>query len=145
MSRYEEIVSCKNKLHHELRDIYPCYTGSSVCTAIALAVACDIDYDLAIYAIYDTLGKRPGSFGWDPFIDEVIPALGYKATRVPLWAYRARTVGRLEKDGELGEGSFIIACSGYRHAVGMVNGVVEDYTKGRRHRIQRVYRITKEI
>ena len=137
MKTYEDIRVQASHVDH-LREIMPSYQDSGVCTAVAMAATLDIDFDMAIYTIQDTLGNRPGTFGWNAY-GRCFEALGYRLT--PFREYTAKTVTTLERDPFLRKGRFVVSVSQGRHAVALVDGKVIDWSEGRRHRIHRIWKI----
>jgi len=120
-----------------IRSFCPEYQGTGNCTAIALCAVTGMGFDEAVYSLYDSTGKPPGFFGWPAYL-RAVDALGYKMTQTI--RYTAKTLITAERCPLLAKGRYILSVSGGRHAVGMVDGKVIDWSEGRRHRIDAVYK-----
>lgn len=121
-----------------LESVCPTFQDSGCCTAIAMSALLDQDFDVSLYALMEVTGKRPGAFGWTPYL-RTYAALGFDV--IPQEEYTAKTVTTLERDPALSQGRFLISVSGGRHAVAMVDGKVIDWTEGRRYRIHKIWKI----
>ncbi len=120
-----------------IKSFCPEYQGTGNCTAIALCALTGMGFDEAVYSLYDSTGKPPGRFGWLAY-QRAVQNLGYSMTETGI--YTAKTLITAERDPYLARGRYILSVSGGRHAVGMVDGKVIDWSNGRRHRIHRVYK-----
>jgi hypothetical protein len=114
------------------------------CTVKAVSIACQIPYSEA-HGYLKALGRRKGC-GWFPnnhqrrkrghvsgYIDN-LDFLGIEYERVSVVS---KTVSQIEK--ELRTGHYMVHVRG--HVLALVDGKVQDWTEGRRHRIVSVYKI----
>lgn len=106
------------------------------CTVKAVAIACNVAYRVAHKAMANQ-GRKNRQGSYVPNIHRAIESLGYKVERVET---TAKTVTTLEKDSALRKGHFVAYIS--RHILAVKDGVVEDWSRGSRRRIESVYRVT---
>lgn len=105
------------------------------CVVIALAIASGKPYD-EVHAILKRHGRkdRRGAFYGTIFnaVKEVSPKAIHNCIRKPCGGqYTPRTIGKA-----LPKGNYVVLFN--RHAAAMVDGVIEDWSKGRRMRVERV-------
>jgi hypothetical protein len=133
MSKSTELmrtVWAESSAHNEHRD----------CTVKALTVATGLPYAECHKALADA-GRKPRKGAHIFQMKDAAKALGFTMERYT-GRIQAKTVITAERDGTLHAlGRVILSTSG--HVVGMVDGNVIDWTKGRRHRIQGVYRVRR--
>ena len=113
------------------------------CTVKAVSIACQIPYHEA-HRYLSKLGRRKGR-GWFPndhnrkgrnvsgYIDN-LDSLGFEHEKISV---ASRTVSQIER--ELRSGHYMVHVSG--HVLALVDGKVQDWTEGRRHRVKSVYKI----
>ena len=112
------------------------------CTVIATAIACRIPYPEA-HEMVRMMGRPNRQGFYTNIIAESLPQFGYEAIELKRIKqkngslYTPKTIGK-----KLKSGYYICQVNG--HAFAVVNGVVEDWTDGRRHRIKRIWKIKKK-
>jgi len=111
------------------------------CAVKAVALTCRVPYGVA-HVTLKQLGRSNGR-GTPIFMtEEAIEKLGYemvelKRNRQPGGSrYTPKTIGERLKRGYW-------LCRVRHHIFAVVNGMVLDWTDGRQHRIERIYRVTK--
>ena len=124
-----------------LKTVCPEYTDGGNCTAIAMSALLEQDFDVSVYVLRELTGKAPGNFGWRLYLG-AFATLGYSMEQVS--DFTAKTVTSLVRDPLPGKGRYLLSVSGGRHAVAMVDGKVIDWTEGRRHRIERIWKVEKQ-
>ena len=135
-----------DEIHQQMADIEylktvcPEYTDGN-CTAVAMSALLEQDFDVSVYVLRELTGRAPGNFGWPSYIRAFV-RMGYSME--PVSDFTAKTVTSLVRDPLLGKGRYLVSVSGGRHAVAMVDGKVIDWTEGRRHRIERIWKVDKE-
>jgi hypothetical protein len=75
-------------------------------------------------------------------VEKVANHFGYKATKLNIRDYKKS--GYMTPNNctqYLDKGSYLLGCRG--HVLALKNGIVEDWTKGRKHYIQELYKIEK--
>jgi hypothetical protein len=106
------------------------------CTVKAIAITCDVPYKVAHKALANEGRKsRCGSY-WSQQV-RAINSLGYALETV---GHTAKTINQVKSDRVVQNGYFLAYVRG--HVAAVVNGKVEDWTDGRRHRIQKVFKVT---
>lgn len=121
------------------------------CAVTAYVALTGEDYGTAEYILGEYAGyRRKGAVsswdqdhpdqGWSG-IRKGLEAMGYTVTKLSFWQYGAKTLITLERDPLLKEGRYLVAVSGGRHAVALVDGKVVDYSQGRRHHIKAIWRV----
>ena len=132
--RYEK--ACKSRLAKADRNN---------CAVIATSIVARVPYNVA-YNKYKEFGRKNGRGVYTPIIHNVINQLGCELTEItnkngkPLkqkngYNYTVNTIAERLKHG------YYLVCV-KDHCLAVVNGVVEDWTEGRRHRVESVYRVT---
>jgi len=106
------------------------------CTVKAIAITCDVPYKVAHKALANE-GRRNRCGSYRHQQVNAIKALGYDLEPVEV---TAKTMTKIKSDAAVSAGYFLAYVRG--HVAAVVNGKVEDWTDGRRHRIQKVYKIT---
>jgi hypothetical protein len=113
------------------------------CSVCAVSVACQIPYKEA-HEYLRSLG-RPKGRGWywrthlrgqrliSGYVDN-LKRIGFEHEQIE---FKSKTVATIGK--ELREGHYLVHVKG--HVLALVNGKVEDWSEGRRHRILNVVRI----
>ena len=105
------------------------------CSVKAVSIACDVSYSVAHKAL--RLQGRPNGKGVNMLqIIRAVVSIGYSMERV---VFRAKTVATIGRDSNLYNGYYIANVRG--HVAAVVNGKVEDWTDGRRHKLLAVYKI----
>ena len=106
------------------------------CTVKAISIACDVPYKVAHKALANE-GRRNrcGCYGHQQ--KAAIKALGFK---VEMKDVTAKTMGTVARDKAVQDGHFLVYVRA--HVAAVVNGKVEDWTEGRRHRVISVYKVT---
>ncbi len=121
------------ELYHLARKFYK---DSNCCAVVALAITCQVSFGKAF-----NTAKRNGRVTgrgtpWHT-IHNSYKDLGYKLVRVRC---EAKTVASLEKHLS-NKGRFLVHVRG--HVLAFDDGVVKDWSEGRRHRIKDVWKIVK--
>lgn len=113
------------------------------CTVKAVAIACQIPYKEA-HQYLRNLGRKRGC-GWyesdhwrgmrhiSGYVDN-LHKIGVEHEQIEV---RSKTVSQIVN--ELKSGHYMVKVRG--HILALVDGKVEDWTAGRRHRVQKVYKI----
>ena len=107
------------------------------CGVIALAIATGESY-IDAHAAFELAGRVRGD---GVFIRELRASaviLGYKLTKIE--NHTIKTINRAEKEFT-DIGRFILSTS--THLAAMIDGVVHDWTRGRSHRITRIFKVEK--
>lgn len=141
MRTYESIKSQMQDVPY-LKTVCPEFRESGNCTAIAMSALLDQDFDVSVYALREFTGKAPGEFGW-PSYRRAFEGLGYQLEKTT--SFTAKTVTTLERDPALKQGRYLVSVSGGRHAVALVDGKVIDWTEGRRHRIEKIWKVERDV
>ena len=106
------------------------------CTVKAISIACDVPYKVAHKALANE-GRKPRCGSYRHQQARAIKALGFDLEPIKV---TAKTMVKLKSDTAVDTGYFLAYVSG--HVAAVVNGKIEDWTDGRRHRIQTVCKIT---
>lgn len=107
----------------------------SDCSVKAVAIACDVAYKVAHKALANS-GRRDRE-GVPMFkIKHALDLLGYRLDGIMV---AAKTVASIPKDKAFSDGFFMVVVS--RHVLAVKDGKVEDWTDGRRNRIQAAFRV----
>lgn len=126
MQTYGSIQDARNAKHE-----------SNDCAVCAVAISTGTEYDRA-HALLAQLGRRPRGRTSMAAILKAITLLGFEAIDVT-HLVRARTVSQVPR--HLIAGSYMVGTAG--HVLAVKDGVVEDWTAGRQHRVRKVWRIVK--
>lgn len=115
--------------HHETND----------CTVKAIAIACDVPYAVAHKAL-KIQGRlnRKGAYRHQQV--KAIQSLGFKAISVP---FTASTVTSLKFEPAVAKGYYMAFIK--RHVLAVVDGKVEDWSDGRRHRLQEIIKVMPAV
>jgi len=109
------------------------------CTVRSIALTTGEGYEMAHYALEEQGRVRRMSTSICSMFD-ACKSLGYKMERMKPEEYAgaktAISAARMNLPGR-----YILSFSG--HVAAMIDGKVLDWTEGRRHRIERIYRVTK--
>lgn len=116
------------------------YGERADCTVRAVAMTTGEGYELAHYALEEQ-GRRPRKASSIGAMKSACVELGYTMERLDhnLWRTKARTAITAARLGW--QGSFVLVFDA--HVAAMIDGEVFDWVKGRRHRLQGVYKIVK--
>lgn len=106
------------------------------CTVKAIAITCDVPYKVAHKALANE-GRKPRCGSYRHQQARAIKALGFDLERIKV---TAKTMVKVKGDSAVSKGYYLAYVRG--HVAAVVNGKVEDWTDGRRHRIQQVYKVT---
>lgn len=146
------------------RDLYE----RNDCAVVAVAVATDIDYE-TVHAMFAKAGRRPrcGTMRWvtDDVLDTMVekkmiksytedePVRVYRKLVNTLYNYQT---GEWKKTREYREGQFSMKTIAdqypksqpfiafvSRHCAAVIDGEVQDWTKGRTHRVKHCYLINR--
>lgn len=109
------------------------------CAVKAAAIATGVDY-AKVHTAFAVNGRRARSGTRRNTTEAAIAQLGFKLENVTAQVRRAggKTVRSAER--VLGAGSYLVGVSG--HLLCIKDGKVEDWTEGRQHRVQLVWRVT---
>ncbi len=124
--------SCKEKSFE--------YGERADCTVRAIAITTREGYEMTHYALEEQ-GRRRRSGTSIANMKTACSELGYTMEKVEFgaWHARARTAITAARLGW--QGSFVLVYD--KHVAAMVDGEVFDWVKGRRHRLENIYRITE--
>lgn len=111
------------------------------CTVKAWAVTTGDDYDTSHYIMADLAGRRYRKGPRMTAFLKAYQAMGYS---LRLRRVTAKTMVTLERELSGTRGAVLVITGKGRHAVGMRNGRVIDYTKGRRNRVYLVFDVVKD-
>ena len=108
------------------------------CTVKALALVSGMEYKYCHSLLAKHGRPRRGGPSWGQFY-AAVKEMGLWKEEYPVKSKTVTTLGR-----ELANvtGRFIVETSGGRHVCAVVNGVVEDWTEGRRHRVRKVWKVS---
>jgi len=125
------------------------------CTVVSVAATTGVAYGVA-HAQLAHYGRKPGRGAPLYVIANALKALGFKIENVPAeYFIRRYPKGKQDKSqvtthqperfpGAWEDGhNYILLTSGYRHAVGIVNGENVDWTRGRAMRVAEIWRIVR--
>lgn len=111
---------------------------SNDCAVKAIAIACNVPYKVAHKALAN-LGRRNRRGTLNSTIHTAIKQLGFELECIT-FKVKAKTVTTLAADRAVKDGFFVAFVRG--HIAAIVNGQIEDWTEGKRHRIRLVYKVT---
>lgn len=118
-----------DKLSNEMRE-------KNDCSVKAVSILCDVPYKVAHKAL-QRAGRKTGRGVTEFAIEWAISMLGFTTDLVRV---DALTVTTLEHDPEVQKGYYLAIVRG--HIASIVNGRVEDWTRGRRHKVLSVRQVT---
>ena len=106
------------------------------CAVKAISIACDVPYKVAHQAL-SKAGRRNRCGAHGSELKAAIKSLGFKQEVIKV---DAKTVAKIASDPAVQSGYFLayVNC----HVAAVVNGKVEDWTEGRRHRLKIVFKVT---
>ena len=108
------------------------------CAVVAVSIATKTPY-LITHAVFEKLGRKRRSKTFDPLIRKAVDALGYKMVQCTSEFKHHKTVNRISES--LPAENFLITIKG--HILAAYKGEIQDWTKGRQHRVNEVYRVVK--
>lgn len=111
------------------------YNEHNDCAVRAVALVCDVDYRLA-HKVMKNHGRKDRHRTWNYVTQGAIEWFGFDVERVSVRAKTTRTLGREFRNKP---GKYLVFVRG--HVFAVVGGRVEDWSKGRLHRIKKVYRV----
>lgn len=111
------------------------YGERNDCAVKAVAIATGTDYR-TVHALMKKHGRRDRKGTPVPITFKVLKELGFKTVAVPP---KARTVKTIAPT--LTGGAYLVRTAG--HILAVRDGKAEDWTEGRRHRVQEVYRVER--
>ena len=111
------------------------YNDTNNCSVVAVAISTGVAYGAAFKAL-EKRGRRRGQGVSNFNILKAIVDLGFMPDRVEGAFKTVRTI----TDRLPSEGKYIVLVSG--HILAVRDGKVLDWTEGRRHRIEQVYKVT---
>jgi hypothetical protein len=106
------------------------------CAVKAVSILCDVPYKVAHKALQNEGRKNRGGSA-EFWIRCAINALGFKIEAVQV---SALTIATIESDIAVQKGFYFVMVRG--HIASIVNGRVEDWTRGRRHKVLSVRQVT---
>ena len=133
------------KQYDDARKVYEIghkyYNDTNNCTVVTTAIAANVPYGKA-FNLLKSLGRKTGKGVPFALIDKhVFKELGYKLIEqgdlFTSWGTVSTITTKLPS-----KGTFIAYVSG--HVLTIRDGVVMDWTEGRRHRIKKVYQVVKD-
>ena len=129
------------------------------CTVVASSIAFNVPFEEMQTYFFKHGRKRNRGYWMRNIIKEIARDYGYKVTTFEKknpynekgsYFWNPETNEKMLKNASitvnncsayLGKGTYILGVS--RHVLALKNGIVEDWTKGRKHRINRIYKIEK--
>ena len=131
--KFDKLQKCRyRKQMNERRD----------CSVKAIAIACRLTYKSA-HITLQQLGRKNGKGASTPLILSAARVAGFEVTPVTRLRQKSgskftpKTIG-----GKLKRGYYLAFVNG--HVISVVNGVVHDWTAGRNHHINEVYKVTRK-
>lgn len=109
------------------------------CGVKAVSILCDVPYHVAHKALKLQGRKRRGGSTYFGIIYS-IRKLGFKVATVN---HVAKTMTSITSDPTVQNGYFAVFTRG--HIASVVNGKVEDWTDGRRHKVKEVVKVMPEV
>lgn len=106
------------------------------CSVKAVSILCDVPYKVAHKAL-QSVGRKNRKGALSLMIEVAIEKLGFTVEEVTTYS---STIAQLESDPNVQKGYYYALVKG--HIASVVNGRVEDWTRGRRHRIVTVAKVT---
>tara|TARA_R110000824_G_scaffold301010_1_gene489057 strand:+ start:761 stop:1198 length:438 start_codon:yes stop_codon:yes gene_type:complete len=107
------------------------------CSVVACSVAFGVPFP-EMQKVFEGFGRKKNrGVYFDQYLKKVSKMYGFKVQNVPL--KKARLTPKNCK-AHLGKGTFILGTRG--HVLTLKNGIVEDWTNGRGHRVNRIWKIT---
>lgn len=109
------------------------------CGVKAVSILCDVPYHVAHRAMKKQGRKdRKGSSYYG--IGRAIQSLGFHTALIDV---SAKTMATISRDPEVQQGYYAVFVK--QHIASVVNGKVEDWTQGRRHKIIQVLKVTPSV
>lgn len=129
------------KRYEKLLEVSQSINEANDCAVKAVAISASADYKY-VRSLFRKHGRRDGHGTTQRSIYGVVGELGMQlelfSPRQPNWSrYTMCTIGKF-----CSQGRWIVLTAG--HAAAVVDGTVEDWTAGRRHRVIEVFRVTKK-
>ena len=116
------------------------YNDTNNCAVVATAIAANVKYGKA-FNLLKSLGRQTGSGTKSKMLAEALNQLGFKLVqqgdRMTRWGTVSTITRKLPS-----KGTFIAYVRG--HVLTIRDGVVMDWTEGRRHRIIGIYQVVKD-
>lgn len=124
----------------EVRDVVEEFpeiiSSKGICTAVALRMVGDITLKESIYYLTELTGKIPGEISWEEYLD-AMKEVGYTLKEVDGWYNKS-----MKRFAEsYPKGRFLVSTRSGNHAAAIVDGKIKDWTKERRTRIYRVWKM----
>ena len=129
-------------------------SDKNCCTVVASSIAFNVPFDEMQNYFFQHGRKRNKGYHMYKIVPEIAKDYVYKADRfnkVPNGYYNSDTGEKILENTPsltvkncikyLTKGTFILGVRG--HVLAVKDGKVEDWTRGRKHRVQYIYRITK--
>tara|TARA_Y100000401_G_C8322069_1_gene225928 strand:+ start:715 stop:1200 length:486 start_codon:yes stop_codon:yes gene_type:complete len=129
-------------------------SDKNCCTVVASSIAFNVPFDEMQNYFFQHGRKRNKGYHMYKIVPEIAKDYGYKAERfykVSNGYYNNKTGERILENTPsltvnnctkyLTKGTFILGV--HEHVLAVKNGKVEDWTRGRKHRVKYIYRITK--
>tara|TARA_R110002020_G_scaffold73987_2_gene189670 strand:- start:910 stop:1389 length:480 start_codon:yes stop_codon:yes gene_type:complete len=140
--KYEDIKKSKAYLNDK-----------GCCTVVASAIAFNVPFERMQEVFKVAIGRRKNSgVRFTYFVDKLAKTYGYKvesfqscnnfgtlSNNIKKVTKSALTVATAEK--ALTSGNYILSMSG--HVASLKNGIVEDWSRGSKRRIKKIYKFTK--
>jgi hypothetical protein len=109
------------------------------CTVKAIAIATGEGYDMAHYAL-ECAGRKARKGTSLGRMKEALNLLGYTWHRMKREDFSARTPISLEREAL--PGNYIVSFN--THVAAVIDGEILDWCKGRRFRIEALYKVTRQ-
>jgi len=129
-----------NPSYERLRQSGAKLNETNDCSVVAYAATTGTDYETAHYILAD-LGERRE--GMPPKWENYLRAFRLMGYNLELISVSAKTMITLERDPVVQSGAYLVATCGSGHVVGVVDGQIIDWTKGRRNRIKFIWKVTQ--
>ena len=107
------------------------------CAVKAIAIACNVPYKVAHRCLEKYAGRKHRRGTMTRFINGSIKKLGFDVTPHDV---TAKTITTIARDTAVQDGFYVVYVRG--HMAAIVNGQIEDWTEGKRHRVKSVYKVT---
>lgn len=112
------------------------YRENNDCSVKAVSITCDVSYTVAHKAL-KAQGRASRQGVTIYMIRDAVKSLGYEMKIIP---HSARTMSTIHRERSTQKGYYMALVRG--HVASIVNGKVEDWTEGRRHKVTTLFKVT---
>ena len=142
-----EIIKRKAMNYQEIKKTEEYKGDRNCCTVVSCSIVFDTPFIEMQSFFFNHMGrkKNKGVYFETSRVKKVAENFGYKITTLRDISstnksqYKGMTANNCSK--YLDNGTYILGCKG--HVLAFKNGIVEDWTKGRYHRINRIWKVEK--